>query len=145
VRIGILHSRIRLEEKLLLEELDRRRIDYELIDDRQAVFDLPDGDWRRYDVILERCISHSRALAALKVLRKELRLETDAVVSAFTDSDFGRDGGTNTEGHILQTGYTLTKNLSFVSTAWITEPVNNVSGRSSDTDYRWQVDLLAKF
>lgn len=73
------------------------------------------------------------------------RLETDAVVSAFTDSDFGRDGGTNTKGHILQTGYTLTKNLSFLSTAWITKPVKNVSGRSSDQEYRWQVDLIGKF
>ncbi|MBI2964243.1 MAG: putative porin, partial [Deltaproteobacteria bacterium] len=62
------------------------------------------------------------------------RLETDAVVSAFGDSDFGRDGGTNTEGHILQTGYTLTKNLSFLSTAWITEPVDDVAGRNSNTD-----------
>lgn len=73
------------------------------------------------------------------------QLETDAVISAFTDSDFGRDGGTNTKGHILQTGYTLTKNLSFVSTAFITKPIDNVSGRSSDQDYRWQVDLIGKF
>ena len=34
-------------------------------------------------------------------------LETDAVISAFSDSDFGRNGGTNTKAHILQTGYVL--------------------------------------
>jgi Putative porin len=72
-------------------------------------------------------------------------LETDAVVSAFTNSDFGRNGGTNTKAHILQTGYTLTKNLSFLSTAWIDKPVQDVSGRNSNTDVRWQVDAIAKF
>ena len=72
-------------------------------------------------------------------------LETDAVVSAFSDSDFGRDGGTNTKAHILQAGYVLTKNLSFLSTAWIDKPIDDVSGRNSNQDYRWQVDLIAKF
>jgi Putative porin len=72
-------------------------------------------------------------------------LETDAVISAFTNSDFGRSGGTNTKAHILQTGYTLTKNLSLLSTAWIDEPVDDVSGRNSNTDVRWQVDAVAKF
>ncbi len=72
-------------------------------------------------------------------------LETDATVSAFSDSDFGRDGGTNTEGHILKASYVLIKNLSLVSTAWITEPINDVSGRNSNTDYRWQIDMIAKF
>jgi hypothetical protein len=74
------------------------------------------------------------------------RLETDAVVSAFSDSDFGRDGGTNTEGHILQLSYMLPlKGLQLMSTAWITEPIRNVSGRNDHTDYRWQVDLIGKF
>ncbi|HSD09980.1 MAG TPA: putative porin [Candidatus Binatia bacterium] len=72
-------------------------------------------------------------------------LETDAVVSAFTNSDYGRSGGTNTKAHILQSGYTLTKNLSFLSTAWIDTPVDKVSGRNSNTDVRWQVDAIAKF
>ena len=73
------------------------------------------------------------------------RLETDAVISAFTESDFGRDGGTNTKAHILQIGYVFTSNLSAQSTAYIDKPVKNVGGRSDETDYRWQVDLLAKF
>jgi len=73
------------------------------------------------------------------------RLETDAVVSAFSDSDFGHDGGTNTKAHILQAGVVVMKNLSLISTAWIDKPINNVSGRSSETDYRWQVDFIGKF
>jgi hypothetical protein len=72
-------------------------------------------------------------------------LETDAVVSAFSDSDLGRSGGTNTKAHTLQAGYVLTKHLSLLSTAWIDKPVDNVSGRNSNTDVRWQVDVLAKF
>jgi putative porin len=72
-------------------------------------------------------------------------LETDAVVSAFSDSDFGRSGGTNTKAHILQTGYVLMKYLSLLSTVWIDKPVDNVPGRNSNQDYRWQVDMLAKF
>lgn len=73
------------------------------------------------------------------------RLETDAVVSTLTDSDLGRDGATNTKGHILQLNYVLMKGLQFTSTAWITEPVEDVAGRNSKTDYRWQVDLIGKF
>ncbi len=73
------------------------------------------------------------------------RLETDAVVSAFSESDFGHDGGTNTKAHILQAGYVLLKGVSFISTAYIDEPIRNVPGRSTETDVRWQVDLLAKF
>jgi hypothetical protein len=72
-------------------------------------------------------------------------LETDAVISAFSDSDFGRDGGTNTKAHILQGGYVLTKNLSLLSTAWIDKPVDNVAGRNPNTDVRWQVDVVGKF
>lgn len=73
------------------------------------------------------------------------KLETDAVVSMFSDSDFGRDGGTNTEGHILQITYVFLKNVSFVSTAWLVEPIDSVSGRSDDMEKRWQVDVIAKF
>jgi hypothetical protein len=72
-------------------------------------------------------------------------LETDAVISAFTNSDYGRNGGTNTKAHILQAGFVLTKNFSLLSTAWIDKPVDEVSGRNSNTDVRWQVDAIAKF
>jgi [lysine-biosynthesis-protein LysW]--L-2-aminoadipate ligase len=67
MRVGILCSRIRVEEKLLLAEFDRRGVDYVKIDDDQAVFDLNEGRYP-YDVVLERSIHHSRALYALKVL-----------------------------------------------------------------------------
>ena len=67
MRIGILCSRIRVEEKLLLTELDRRGLTYTRLNDDELVFDLNNGQYP-YDVVLERSIHHSRALYALKVL-----------------------------------------------------------------------------
>lgn len=69
MRIGILLSRVRVEEKLLFEALDARGVDYDRLDDRKLVFDLanPDG-FSQYDVVLERCINHSRALYSIELL-----------------------------------------------------------------------------
>ena len=72
-------------------------------------------------------------------------LETDAVISAFTNSDFGQNGGTNTKANILQVSYVLTKNFSLLSTAWIDKPVQDVPGLNSNTGVRWQVDAITKF
>jgi len=68
IRVGILHSRIRVEEKLILAALEARGIPYEMIDDRRVIFDLHENGFRRFDVVLERCINHSRALYALRIL-----------------------------------------------------------------------------
>ncbi len=67
MRLGILASRIRVEEKLLFEALERRGLTYELIDDRELVLDMGHKGFD-YDVVLERCINHSRALYALRIL-----------------------------------------------------------------------------
>ncbi len=68
MRIGVLYANIRVEEKLLFKELDRRGITYDLIDVRKLVFNLKEkSKWQEYDVILERCISHSRAMASLRI------------------------------------------------------------------------------
>jgi len=67
MHIGILCSRIRVEEKLLLSELDRRGVSYSKLNDDELIFDLNEGRYP-YDVVLERSIHHSRALYALKVL-----------------------------------------------------------------------------
>ncbi len=68
MRVGLLISRVRVEEKLLIKELDRRGVAYDLIDDRKLVLDLSRPSLTEYDVIVERCINHSRALFALKIL-----------------------------------------------------------------------------
>lgn len=68
MKIGILYSRIRLEEKLLVQALEARGATYEMIDVRQMKLDLERPEpWRQYDVILERCVSHSHALTSLQI------------------------------------------------------------------------------
>ncbi len=66
MRIAVLASRVRAEEKLLFTELERRGLDYVKIDDREEIFDLHQRDYP-FDVVLERCIQHSRALYMLKI------------------------------------------------------------------------------
>ncbi len=57
-----------MDEKLLLNEFRKRNgIRLERIDDRTQIFDLHKNNFD-YDVVLERCINHSRALYALKIL-----------------------------------------------------------------------------
>lgn len=67
MKVGILLSRARVEEKLIFDALDRRQVTYDKIYDPECLFDLQNKSYD-YDVILERCINHSRALYALKVL-----------------------------------------------------------------------------
>ncbi len=68
-RIGVMYSRIRVEEKWIFAALERRGIDYERLDDRQLHFDLENpAAWRRFDAILSRNISYTRGLYALRVL-----------------------------------------------------------------------------
>ena len=66
--VGVLLSRVRVEERLLLEELERRGIATKVIDDRELVLTLEKKPELGVDVVLERCIQHSRALYALAVL-----------------------------------------------------------------------------
>ncbi|MFZ7110605.1 MAG: lysine biosynthesis protein LysX [Desulfatiglandales bacterium] len=67
MRVGFLHSIIRKEEKLLLDEFKKRQ-DVELIkiDDREHFFDLHKNAFD-LDVVIERCVNHSRAVHALKI------------------------------------------------------------------------------
>jgi [lysine-biosynthesis-protein LysW]---L-2-aminoadipate ligase len=67
LKIGLLCSIIRKEEKLLLEELRNRGLDFQILDDRELVLRLNERQLD-FDVVLERCVNHSRALYALKVL-----------------------------------------------------------------------------
>jgi [lysine-biosynthesis-protein LysW]--L-2-aminoadipate ligase len=69
VKIGVLCSRIRAEEKLLFESFLRRGLDFEKIDDRELIFEIG-AEPPRYDVVLERCLHHSRALYALRILNQ---------------------------------------------------------------------------
>ena len=67
MKIGFLHSLIRFEEKLLLEEFNRREgIELVMLDDRDLVFDLEVAP--PLDLLFERCVSHSRALYSLQFM-----------------------------------------------------------------------------
>ncbi len=68
MKIGVLCSRIRKEEKLIFEALDRKRVSWDRIDDGELIFDLHDRCLTDYDLILERSISNSRAEAAVRIL-----------------------------------------------------------------------------
>jgi [lysine-biosynthesis-protein LysW]--L-2-aminoadipate ligase len=69
MRLALLYSRIRVEERLLIDELARRGVDHELIDVRTAIFDIHDpAPWRRFDAVLERCISQTQAVTAVRTM-----------------------------------------------------------------------------
>src|SRR3990172_7597363 len=69
LRIGVLYSRVRVEEKWIFAALEQRGVDYERLDDRMVHFDLDrPGEWLQYDAILERSISYVRGLYALQIL-----------------------------------------------------------------------------
>ena len=66
MKVGLLCSRIRVEEKLLISEMKKRDVDFDIVDDRKIILEIQKNGWD-YDVILERCINHARALYALRI------------------------------------------------------------------------------
>jgi len=70
MRLAILASRIRVEEKLLVEALRQQAVAFDIIDDEELLLDLaqPDERWQQYDAVLCRSLSQSRALAVMYVL-----------------------------------------------------------------------------
>jgi [lysine-biosynthesis-protein LysW]---L-2-aminoadipate ligase len=84
-RLAILTSRIRVEEKLLIDALRDRAIAFDIIDDGELLLDLshPDERWRAYDAVLCRSMSQSRGLAVLNVLEYwGVRVYNSATVTA---------------------------------------------------------------
>ncbi|MEM6282678.1 MAG: lysine biosynthesis protein LysX [Chloroflexota bacterium] len=77
MRVGILVTHIRAEEKLLIEAFRQQGVEPDMILDRKLNFDVtgdasqpaPNGTpWRDYDVIMERSVSTSRGTYALMIL-----------------------------------------------------------------------------
>ncbi len=66
--VGVLLSRVRVEEKLLLQELTSRGVTTKVIDDRELVLPTEKRPELGVDVVVERCIQHGTALYALSVL-----------------------------------------------------------------------------
>src|SRR4029453_4876683 len=69
LKIGVLFSRVRVEEKWIFGALEKRGIDYDRLDDRSIYFDLDKAEhWKQYDAVLERSISYNSGLYALRLL-----------------------------------------------------------------------------
>jgi [lysine-biosynthesis-protein LysW]---L-2-aminoadipate ligase len=70
LKIGILYSRVRVEEKWIFGAMEKRGVDYERLDDRAIHFDLSNpSPWQRFDAVLERSISYNSGLYALRLLQ----------------------------------------------------------------------------
>jgi [lysine-biosynthesis-protein LysW]--L-2-aminoadipate ligase len=69
IRVGVLASRVRIEEKWIFTVLEQRGIEYDRLDTRQIVLDISDPThWQKYDVVLERSISYTSGLNTLRIL-----------------------------------------------------------------------------
>ncbi len=69
MKIGVLYTRVRVEEKWIFEALDQRGIPFDKIDDRQIGLNLAEpGVWLDYDVVLERSLSYKNGLYTTQVL-----------------------------------------------------------------------------
>ncbi len=68
LHIGVLYSRVRVEEKWIFGAMENRGIDYERLDDRAISFDLEHPEvWQGYDAVLERSISYTSGLYGLRM------------------------------------------------------------------------------
>jgi [lysine-biosynthesis-protein LysW]---L-2-aminoadipate ligase len=65
MKVGFLHSLIRKDEKLLLDEFKKHKdVELIMVDDRNLTFNLG-RDTFDFDVLIERSINHSRALHSI--------------------------------------------------------------------------------
>ena len=69
MKIAVICSRVRVEEKWIFENLENRGIKYDRIDDRQSIFNLHDSTtWQAYPVVIERSLSYNNGLNITRLL-----------------------------------------------------------------------------
>src|SRR5688572_1594662 len=88
LKIGVLYSRVRVEEKWIFQALEKRGIDFDRLDDRTIQFDLENpAPWRQYDAVVERSLSYNSGLYALRILNAfdVTTINTAAVAEACGD------------------------------------------------------------
>ncbi len=68
MKIGVLISRIRIEEKLIIRAAEARGCEVLRINDRDLVFDLERPDFPDVEIVLDRSMVHSRAEYTLRLL-----------------------------------------------------------------------------
>jgi len=69
IQVGVLYSRVRVEEKWIFAALEARGISYKRINDQDVIFDISRSqDWQQFDVVISRNLSFGRGLSALQIL-----------------------------------------------------------------------------
>jgi len=69
-------------------------------------------------------------------------IEADAVISSFTDSDFG---GSNREGFVISGGYQLLDHLMLKASIYASEEIETAAGAEEDDFVTLHLDAIAKF
>lgn len=69
MRLGVLLSQVRTEEKLILQAARERGVEVEKIYDREVFFDLSRRRFPPVDLVLDRSLVHSRAEYTLRLLK----------------------------------------------------------------------------
>jgi hypothetical protein len=72
------------------------------------------------------------------------RLEQEATLSAYSNSDFGF-GGTNNQGPVVQFQYQLLNPLTVAVRNYFTNYIDTPAGSSNPTMFRLQLDAMVKF
>ncbi len=73
------------------------------------------------------------------------RVETESVMSMFSYSDFGRDGGTNVQGPFLAVNYLLLPRLTLTAKNHFVSFIDRPSGVSNSMLHRFQFDAQLAF
>lgn len=69
MRFALTYTRLRVEERLLLDAFEELGIEVEPIDLRSVVFNPASaGEWDRFDAVLDRCVSLTTSLTAHRIL-----------------------------------------------------------------------------
>jgi hypothetical protein len=73
------------------------------------------------------------------------RTETDAVLSTYSFSDFGRDGGTNVQGPFVRIDYLLFPRLTLTAKNHFVSFIDRPEGQSNSLLNRFQLDAVLAF
>lgn len=67
MRLGVLVSHLREEEKLILAAATARGVETTVLQDRSMVLDLTSPDRPQVDLVLDRCVAHTRGSTVLRI------------------------------------------------------------------------------
>ena len=145
MRVALLVTHIRAEEKLILAAFNCRGLSPDIILDRELNFDITRGAeqlapsgiaWRDYDLVFERCVSTSRGMYALAILnswglRSFNTFETAAACSdkLLTSIAFARAGIPQPHTRVAFTPRSAMQAIEDVKYPAVLKPVTGSWGR----------------